>query len=103
MKERNLRRGLKGIEPGSIPRRNATLPTVPVGPPRLKGQPTFPYTIGSAHAAASCAGVGLRRSGCGNLGSSGQPMGDYGLGYIGIDRKVTDQVPTRWKADHDWP
>ena len=44
---------LKGIEPGSIPRKNETLPTVLVGPPRLKGQPTSQYTIGSAHAAAS--------------------------------------------------
>ena len=79
---------MKGIEPGSIPRKNETLPTVLVGTTSLKGQPTSQHIIGSAHAAASCAGVGLRRSGCGIVGSIGQPMGDYGLGYIGIDRKV---------------
>ena len=88
MKERNLRRGLKGIEPESIPRKNETLPTVPVGPPRLKGQPTSQYTIGSAHAAASCAGVGLRRSGCGSKGQGRNPPGVYGLGYGGLDRYV---------------
>ena len=51
IKERNPRRGLKGTDPGSIPCRSEVLLTVPVDPPRLQGQPTFPYTIGSAHAA----------------------------------------------------
>ena len=104
IKEGNLRRGLKGIEPGSTPRKNETLPTVLVGPPRLKGQPTSQYTIGSAHAAASRARVGLRMLGCGDLGSIGQPMGDYGLGYIGIDRNVRtwcQRVGRPTTAGHD--
>ena len=35
---------LKGIEPGSIPRKNETLPTVLVGPPRLQKDSRLPST-----------------------------------------------------------
>ena len=88
IKERNLGRDLKGIEPGPIPCRNEALLTVLIGPPCLKGQPTFLYTIGSTHTAAFRAGVGLGMSGCGNLGSVGQLMGGCRLGYIRFDCNV---------------
>ena len=86
---------LKGSEPGSIPRKNKTLPTVLVGPPRLKGQPNSQYTIGSDSRLQRFArGSDFRRSGCGNRRVNW--AADGGLrARIHRNRPYgTDQVPT---------
>ena len=58
-------------------------------PSAAKYENRLPYTIGSdPRRQRFVRGSDVGDRDVGTLGSSGQPMGDYGLGYIGIDRKV---------------